>query len=161
MTKIAIIGFGTVGSGVYEVIRKNASLIEKNAGDKIDIKYILDIRDFSNHEESHLFVNDVNVIAKDDEVKIVVETMGGLEPANTFTRLMLENGKTVVTSNKELVATYGDELFEIAIKNNVSYSVLSLDEEEVHSIYLYVVLFSFVVVFVCIVFEVANQCWYF
>lgn len=121
MTKIAIIGFGTVGSGVYEVIRKNASLIEKNAGDKIDIKYILDIRDFSNHEESHLFVNDVNVIAKDDEVKIVVETMGGLEPANTFTRLMLENGKTVVTSNKELVATYGDELFEIAIKNNVSY----------------------------------------
>ena len=121
MIKIAIIGFGVVGSGVYEVIRKNAGDITDKAGTEIDIKYILDIRDFSNHPESNLFVNDVNVIAEDDEVSVVVETMGGLEPANTFSRLMLSKGKTVVTSNKELVATYGDELFELASENGCAY----------------------------------------
>ncbi len=121
MVKIAIIGFGVVGSGVYDVIRKNTVQITENAGTKIDIKYILDIRDFSTHPESNLFVNDVDVIANDDEVKIVVETMGGLEPANTFTRQMLSKGKTVVTSNKELVATYGDELFELASSNGCAY----------------------------------------
>jgi len=121
MVKIAIIGFGVVGSGVYDVIRKNTADITKNAGTEIDIKYILDIRDFSTHPESNLFVNDVNIIANDDEVKIVVETMGGLEPANTFTRQMLSKGKTVVTSNKELVATYGDELFELASSNGCAY----------------------------------------
>ena len=121
MTKIAIIGFGVVGSGVYEVIRKNAAEITEKSGTEIDIKYILDIRDFSNHPESHLFVNDVNIIAQDDEVSVVVETMGGLEPANTFSRLMLSKGKTVVTSNKELVATYGDELFALASENGCAY----------------------------------------
>lgn len=121
MIKIAIIGFGVVGSGVYEVIRKNAADITSNAGTEIDIKYILDIRDFSDHPESNLFVNNVDTIADDAEVAIVVETMGGLEPANTFTRKMLSKGKTVITSNKELVATYGDELFEIAIANNCAY----------------------------------------
>ena len=121
MVKIAIIGFGVVGSGVYEVLRKNASDVTKNAGTEIDIKYILDIRDFSTHPEANLFVNDVNTIANDDEVSIVVETMGGLEPANTFSRLMLSKGKTVITSNKELVATFGDELFALAIENNCSY----------------------------------------
>ena len=95
MIKIAVIGFGVVGSGVYEVLRENTMNITGNAGTEIDIKYILDIRDFSTHPESNLFVNDVNVIADDDEVKIVVETMGGLEPANTFTRQMLSKGKTV------------------------------------------------------------------
>ena len=121
MVKIAIIGFGVVGSGVYEVIRTNASEIECAAGQKIDIKYILDIRDFSDHPESNLFTNDVNVIADDDEVSIVVETMGGLEPANTFSRLMLSKGKTVITSNKELVANYGDELFKLAEQNGCAY----------------------------------------
>ncbi len=121
MIKIAIIGFGVVGSGVYEVIRKNATDITTNAGTEIDIKYILDIRDFSDHPESKLFVNNVDTIAEDPEVAIVVETMGGLEPANTFTRKMLSKGKTVITSNKELVATYGDQLFEIAIQNNCAY----------------------------------------
>lgn len=121
MTKIAIIGYGVVGSGVYEVLRTNASHITESAGTPIDIKYILDIRDFSSHPEANLFVNDVNVIADDGEVSIVVETMGGLEPANSFTRLMLSRGKTVVTSNKELVATYGDELFDLACKNGCSY----------------------------------------
>lgn len=121
MVKIAIIGFGVVGSGVYEVLRKNAADISANATTEIDIKYILDIRDFSSHSESHLFVSDVNTIVNDDEVEIVVETMGGLEPANSFTRLCLEKGKSVVTSNKELVATYGDELFELAQKNGCKY----------------------------------------
>ena len=121
MVKIAIIGFGVVGSGVYEVLRKNASDIASNATTEIDIKYILDIRDFSSHSESHLFVNDVNTIANDEEVEIVVETMGGLEPANSFTRLCLSKGKSVVTSNKELVATYGDELFKLAEENNCKY----------------------------------------
>lgn len=121
MVKIAIIGFGVVGSGVYEVLRRNAADIAANASTEIDIKYILDIRDFSSHSESHLFVNDVNTIANDDEVEIVVETMGGLEPANSFTRLCLEKGKSVVTSNKELVATYGDELFGLAQANNCKY----------------------------------------
>jgi len=121
MVKIAIIGFGVVGSGVYEVLRKNASDITTNAGTEIDIKYILDIRDFSTHSESHLFVNDINTIVNDPEVEIVVETMGGLEPANSFTRSCLEKGKSVVTSNKELVATYGDELFAIAKANGGKY----------------------------------------
>lgn len=121
MIKIAIIGFGVVGSGVYEVLRTNAADITVNAGEEIDIKYILDIRDFSSHSESHLFVNDINTILNDDEVEIVVETMGGLEPANTFTRACLNKGKSVVTSNKELVATFGDELFQIASDNNCKY----------------------------------------
>ena len=121
MSKIAIIGFGVVGSGVYEVLRTNAVEITANTGEDIDIKYILDIRDFSSHPESHLFTNDVNVIADDSEVDIVVETMGGLEPANKFTRMMLSRGKTVITSNKELVATYGDELFALAADNGCSY----------------------------------------
>ncbi len=121
MVKIAIIGFGVVGSGVYEVLRKNASDITVNANTEIDIKYILDIRDFSSHSESHLFVNDVNTIVNDSEIEIVVETMGGVEPANSFTRLCLKSGKSVVTSNKELVATYGDELFELAKQNGCKY----------------------------------------
>ncbi len=121
MTKIAIIGFGVVGSGVYEVIRTNAADINKNSGTELDIGYILDIRDFSSHKESKLFVNDINDILSDSEVEIVVETMGGLEPANTFTRRCLEAGKSVVSSNKELVATYGDELFQIAKEHNCKY----------------------------------------
>ena len=121
MVKIAIIGFGVVGSGVYEILRTNASEIAKNATTGIDIKYILDIRDFSDHSESHLFVNNIDTIVNDSEVEIVVEAMGGLEPAYTFAKACLEKGKSVVTSNKELVATYGDVLFELAEKNNCKY----------------------------------------
>lgn len=121
MTKIAIIGFGVVGSGVYEVIRTNSTDITKNSGTELDIGYILDIRDFSSHKESNLFVDDISVILADEDIEIVVETMGGLEPANTFTRRCLEAGKSVVSSNKELVATYGDELFAIAKEHNCRY----------------------------------------
>ncbi|MCH5184851.1 MAG: homoserine dehydrogenase [Oscillospiraceae bacterium] len=121
MVKIAILGFGTVGSGVYEIIKNNAVNISKKAGQEIEIKYILDIRDFSSHPESHLFTNDFTKILKDDEVGVVVETMGGLHPAYEFTKSSLEAGKNAVTSNKELVATYGPELLEIAYDNNVNY----------------------------------------
>ncbi len=121
MVKIGIIGFGVVGSGVYEVIRKNKESIARKSGDEIDIKYILDIRDFSSHEESHLFVNNFDTMVTDDEVSIIVETMGGLDPAYEYTKRALSCGKSVVTSNKELVATYGDELLKIAYDNGCSY----------------------------------------
>jgi len=121
MLKIAIIGFGIVGSGVYEVIRKNKESITKKAGNEIDIKYILDIRDFSNHEESNLFVDNFDILLSDSEVDVIDETMGGLNPAYEYTKRALEAGKSVVTSNKELVATYGDELLKIAQDNGCSY----------------------------------------
>ena len=119
--KIAIIGFGVVGSGVYEIIRKNKELLVKKAGEEIDVKRVLDIRDFSSHEEAHLFTKDFNDILNDEEISIVVETMGGIRFAYDYTKASLEAGKSVVTSNKELVAAHGDEFFEIAKKNNVRY----------------------------------------
>ena len=121
MKNIAIIGFGVVGSGVYEIIRKNGAVLEKNAGEKIDVLHILDIRDFGDHEESHLFTKDFNDILNDENVDIVVETMGGIKFAYEYTKLALESGKSVVTSNKELVAAHGDEFFEIAKAKNVRY----------------------------------------
>ncbi len=121
MAKIAIMGFGTVGSGVYEIIKTNASRVAKNAGEEMELKYILDIRDFNDHPDSHLFTKDVNDIVNDPEVSVVCEVMGGLHPAYEFTKSMLLKGKSVVTSNKELVATYGTELLTIALENNVNY----------------------------------------
>lgn len=121
MSKVAIMGFGTVGSGVYEVLKQNADSIGEKCNESVEIKYILDIRDFDNHPEKHLFTKDFAVIAADDEVNIAVEVMGGLHPAYEFTKQLLESGKSVVTSNKELVATYGTELLEIAEANNVNY----------------------------------------
>lgn len=121
MAKVAIMGYGTVGSGVYDIIEMNAERVSDNAGEKIEIKYILDIRDFDDHPKKHLFTKDVNDIINDDEVTVAAEVMGGLHPAYEFTKSLLESGKSVVTSNKELVATYGTELLEIAQKNNVNY----------------------------------------
>lgn len=121
MANIGIIGFGVVGSGVYEVIRTNSESIAGKAGNKIDIKYILDIRDFSDHPESHLFVKDFETMVSDDDVSIIVETMGGLTPAYEYTKRALSAGKSVVTSNKELVSVYGDELLKLADENNCSY----------------------------------------
>lgn len=120
VVKIGIVGFGIVGSGVYEVLRTNSDGIAAKTGG-IDIKYILDIRDFSDHAESHLFVSDFDTIVNDREVSIIVETMGGLTPAYEYTKKALLSGKSVVTSNKELVATYGDELLQIAADNKCSY----------------------------------------
>ncbi len=121
MIKAAILGYGTVGSGVYEIIRKNARTIERKVGQALDIKYILDIRDFDNHPEKHLFTKNFDDILNDDEVKIVVEVMGGLHPAYDFSKAALLAGKNVITSNKELVATHGTELLKIAEEQNVNY----------------------------------------
>lgn len=121
MAKICIIGFGCVGSGTYEIIKKNQTSIARRAGDDIEVKYIVDIRDFSSHEESYLFTSDFKKVLNDDEVSIVVETMGGVGPAYEYTKSALESGKSVVTSNKELVAVKGDELFALAKANGVKY----------------------------------------
>ena len=121
MAKVAIMGYGTVGSGVYDIIKDNACRVADNAGEKIEVKYILDIRDFDDHPEKELFTKDVNDIINDSEVTVVAEVRGGLLPAYEFTKSMLEAGKSVVTSNKELVATYGTELLAIAEEKNVNY----------------------------------------
>ena len=119
MASAAILGFGTVGSGVYEIV-KNSSFIDMIDED-INIKYILDIRDFDDEEIKPLLTKDFNIILNDDDIKVVAEVMGGLHPAYEFTKQLLEKGVSVVTSNKELVATYGAELLEIAKANDASY----------------------------------------
>lgn len=122
MAKVAIMGYGTVGSGVYDIIKTNADKLRCSAnGEGVELGYILDIRDFDDHPEKELFTKDVNDIINDDEVSVVAEVMGGLHPAYEFTKSLLEAGKSVVTSNKELVATYGTELLEIAREKNVNY----------------------------------------
>lgn len=119
--KIALLGYGTVGSGVVEVIRSNSESIEKRAGKPIEIKYVLDLREFPNDPVNDLIVHDYNVILEDDEVEIVAEAMGGINPAYSFAKAALEKGKSYVTSNKELVALHGAELLEISRKNNVNF----------------------------------------
>jgi len=121
MAKVCIIGFGCVGSGTYEILRQNREVISTRTGETVDVKYIVDIRDFSGQEVEPMVTTDFNAILSDDEVNIVVETMGGTTYAYDYTKAALEHGKSVVTSNKELVAAKGDELFEIARKNGVKY----------------------------------------
>lgn len=121
MAKVAIMGYGTVGSGVYDIIEMNSRKLAKSAGEAVELKYILDIRDFDDHPRKDLFTKDVNDIINDNEISVAAEVMGGLHPAYEFTKKLLESGKSVVTSNKELVATYGSELLAIAEKNNVNY----------------------------------------
>ncbi len=108
--KIAILGFGTVGSGVYEVLKTNYETITKRAGVEIDIKYVLDLRTFPGQPVEEVLVHDFDQIVNDPEVEIIVETMGGLEKAYSFVKEALLKGKSVCTSNKELVAKYGAEL---------------------------------------------------
>ena len=114
MAKIAIMGFGTVGSGVLEVLRRGAASIRRRAGEPVEVKYILDVRDFSSSPDAALFVKDINVILADPEVKVVVETIGGTRFAYPFVKACLESGRSVCTSNKELVATHGAELLALA-----------------------------------------------
>ncbi len=121
MVDIAIMGHGVVGSGVAEVLIKNAELIESRAKKGINIKYILDLREFPGLSYSDKFTKDFNVILNDTDVKVVAEVMGGLHPAYEFTKSLLEAGKSVVTSNKELVAEKGSELLKIAEEKNVNY----------------------------------------
>ncbi len=121
MTKICIIGFGCVGSGTYEVLKQNKNLISERTGETVEVKYIVDIRDLSEQGVQSLVTTDYDKILADEEVSIIVETMGGTTFAYDYTKRALENKKNVVTSNKELVALKGDELFAIAKKNGVKY----------------------------------------
>ena len=114
MAKIAILGFGTVGGGVLEVLRRNAASVSRRAGQPVEVKYILDIRDFSAHPDAALFVDNIDTILADPEIKVVVETIGGTKFAYPYVRRALESGRSVVTSNKEMVATYGAELLALA-----------------------------------------------
>ncbi len=120
--QIAIMGFGTIGSGVAELLLKNnKSIVQKSTQNALDIKYILDIRDFSDHEFGKYFTKDFNDILNDASVGIVVECMGGTTPAYEYVSACLKAGKSVVSSNKELVAAKGYELLELAKENNVNF----------------------------------------
>ena len=121
MVNIAIMGFGTVGAGVAEVARMNRDSIAANVGEEVYVKYILDVRDFPDSPYADRMIKDFSIIENDPEVEVVVETIGGARVALDFTRRALRAGKHVVTSNKELVATYGRELLEIAKEKNVNY----------------------------------------
>ena len=121
MVKIAILGFGTVGSGVAEVLTENGGLIDRRVDDLVRLKYILDVRDFPDSPYRDCFVKDFSVIEQDPEVDIVVETIGGATVALDFTTRALKAGKSVVTSNKELVATHGYELLKLAREHGCSY----------------------------------------
>lgn len=121
MIYVALLGFGVVGSGTAEVLTENRALIEKRVGQPVCIKYILDLRDFPNSPFHDRIVHDFSVILQDPEVSIVAEMMGGAHPAYDYTRALLEAGKSVVTANKQVVATFGTELLEIARAHGVSY----------------------------------------
>ena len=121
MISIALLGFGCVGGGTAEVLTENKKLIEARLGCEYQIKYILDLRDFPDSPFGHLVVHDFNVILNDPEVSVVAEMMGGSHPAYDFTKACLEAGKSVVTSNKEVVATFGVELCDIAAAHGARY----------------------------------------
>lgn len=121
MAKIAILGFGTVGSGVAEVLTKNAGSIARKAGEPVEIKYILGRHDYPDSPFRTLVVQDFSVIENDPEISVVAECIGGTGAAREYTLRALKAGKSVVTSNKEVVAEYGDEFFAIAREKNINY----------------------------------------
>lgn len=118
---IAVLGYGTVGSGVVEVLNLNRENITKRAGKELNVKYVLDLREFPGDPVEAILVHDFRVIAEDPEIRIVVETMGGVNPAYGYVKECLERGKSVCTSNKELVAKHGAELLAIAKEKNVNF----------------------------------------
>ena len=119
--KIAILGYGTVGSGVFNVIRENNAIIEKRVGAPIEIKYVLDLRDFPGDPVEPYLVHDYRTIIEDPEIDIIVEVMGGLKPAYDFVKEALLSGRSVCTSNKELVAAHGAELIAIARERSINF----------------------------------------
>ena len=121
MAKFAIMGHGTLGSGLAEVARVNKDEIAARVGEVVEVKYILDIRDFPDSPDADKFIKDFAIIENDPEVEVVVECIGGTKVAQEFTRRALQAGKHVVTANKELVATFGKELLAIAAEKNVNY----------------------------------------
>ena len=114
MVNVAILGYGTVGSGVFKIIEQNNRHVSRRAGDVVKVKYVLDLRDFPGDPVESVLVHDIDTIIDDEEIDVVVEVMGGVEPAYTFVKRALKVGKSVCTSNKELVAKHGAELLEIA-----------------------------------------------
>ena len=121
MVQVAIMGYGVVGSGVAEILQTHKKSLEKKAQEEIGIKYILDLRDFPGDPLADKFTKDFNDILNDGEGSVVVETMGGLSYAYQYVKSLLEHGKSVVTSNKELVAAKGAELLQIAADKNVNF----------------------------------------
>ena len=121
MIKVAVLGYGNIGSGVVQVLLKNKETIAKKAGDEIVPACVLDLRDFPGDVMEDKVVKDINLITQNPEISIVVETMGGTKPAYAFVKACLEAGKHVATSNKELVAAHGPELLEIAKAHHVSF----------------------------------------
>ena len=121
MRQMAIMGFGTIGSGVFDVVNTNRDVIRRHLGEELRVKYVLDIREFPGEPVEEVLIHDVNILLEDPEVDVVVETMGGLEPAFTFVRRALEAGKSVATSNKELVAKRGVELLALAREKQVNF----------------------------------------
>lgn len=121
MVKVAVMGYGTIGSGVVEILEKNRARIKKTSGEDLEVKYVLDLREFEGDPIQSRIVHDYQVIANDPEISVVVETMGGVEPAYTFVKAMLTAGKHVTTSNKALVADKGAELIALAAEKNVNF----------------------------------------
>lgn len=121
MIGVAVLGFGTVGSGVYEVLKVNADSIARKAGEELKVLSVLDLRDFPGNEVEKVLTHDYEDILNNDDIKIVAEVMGGVEPAFTFSKKALMKGKSVVTSNKAVVAAKGPELMKIAKENNANY----------------------------------------
>lgn len=121
MVNIAVLGYGTVGSGVVEVIRTNQKLIDQRVGEELRIKYVLDLKEFPGDPVNEVLTHDFEQVVGDEDVKIVVEVMGGIEPAYTFVKRCLEAGKSVTTSNKALVAKHGAELLKIAKEKNINF----------------------------------------
>ena len=121
MAGVGILGYGTVGSGVYEVLKVNKEIIKRKAGEEIEVRKVLDLRDFPGDEAEKILTHDFEDILNDESIDVVAEVMGGVEPAFTFSKRAMEKGKSVVTSNKALVAEKGPELLKIAKENNVNY----------------------------------------
>ena len=121
MAKVAVLGYGTVGSGVVEILNTNADSILKKAGQSIEVKSVLDLRDFPEDPIQEKIVHDIDLIINDDDIDVVVEVMGGVEPAFTFVKRALEAGKSVCTSNKALVAAHGAELLAMAKERNLNF----------------------------------------
>ena len=121
MVNIAVLGYGTVGSGVVEVINTNHDIVNKRAGQEINVKRVLDLREFPGDPVENILTHDFEDILNDDDISVVVEVMGGVEPAYTFVKKCLLAGKSVATSNKELVAVHGPELIKIARESNINF----------------------------------------
>ena len=121
MKHVAVMGYGTVGSGVYEVLTKNKDIVSKNVGEELNVKYVLDLREFPGDPVENVLTHNFDDILNDEEVSVVAEVMGGIEPAYTFTKKCLLAGKSVCTSNKALVEKHGAELLAIAKEKNVNY----------------------------------------